>query len=138
MHTRGYTGPTWQNQRECFFFEQDEVDRANKQLLKLIEDNLKAKDAFEFTHLVRGELFLLVDSLLSSHFQAHEANKVPVEESQIRLIVEFCDNYCKLYCKWLSLLPPLFQMVFKSRSLISIWRPGSIETSTWFLPQPAL
>ena len=114
MFTRGYTGAKKQNQREEFFYTLDESNvkaRATIAKVKALIVNPKSMSAFEFTQFVRGELFVIIDGLLTSNFQFKREQNAPVSEAELRVIQELCESYCRLYCKWLSLLPELYSSV---------------------------
>jgi len=111
--SRGYTGAKKLDQRENFIYIEEDVKTAIEQINKLIESQFKSLDAFMFTQFVRGHLFVLVDSLLTSNFQNKEFQKPKIESKDITHIVALCDAYCQLYCKWLNLLPNYFVAVIK-------------------------
>ncbi len=106
MYTRGYTGAKRQNQRETFVYIEDDVRTATARIRSLTA-NICGMPAFDFTQLVRGELFVLADSLLTSNFQMKFEQSVSVPDAELQIILDFCDHYCQLYCKWLAALPDL-------------------------------
>lgn len=112
-HTRGYTGAKTKDQREFFFFAEEQVNEANELIQNLIDTNFETMDPFLFTHFVRGNLFFLVDSLITSNFHIKEEHGATVDEKELHEIFALCNNYCQLYCKWLSLIPNLFGSVPK-------------------------
>lgn len=110
-HSRGYTGPKWQNQREGFIYLEENIKNANEQMLDLIKKDLKVEDPLVFTQYVRCHLFVLIDSNLTSNFEMKKENGLKADGKEIDSIIELCDNYIGLYGKWLSLLPKFFSSV---------------------------
>ena len=110
-HTRGYTGPKWQNQREGFIYLEENIKIANEQIVDIIKKDLKTDDPLVFTQFVRCHLFVLVDCNLTSNFEMKKENRLKIDKNEIDSIIGLCDNYIGLYCKWLSLLPKYFNSV---------------------------
>jgi len=114
LYSRGYTGAKTQNQRESFIYIEDDVKNNIAKLRNFIINlgDFTKFTAFEFTHFVRAELFVLIDSLLTTNFLIKYDQNIPIEDRELRTILELCDAYCKLYVKWLSILPKIYGSVF--------------------------
>ncbi len=109
------------------------IRRARDNVQKLITTDLVGLPPFEFSLFVRGELFVLIDSLLTSYFYRKALKEYVV--SDMKLILNLCDDYVKLYCKWLYLLPrfyhsvsSLFRLTATPSITIRSSRPGSTSS----------
>ena len=119
MYTRGYTGAQKKNQRYETLYSED-IDNIKKIALFDCIESLKKIDtisAFDFTHFVRGELFVYVDMLLTSNFK--EKNPEDIEAEEIDSIIETCKMYCDLYHTWLTVLPKTFKDVILNIIIVS-------------------
>lgn len=67
--------------------------------------------AFDITQFLRGELFVLIDCLLTTNFALKYMQRVEVQKPELAHILEVCDAYCALYGAWLSALPGFFDAV---------------------------
>jgi len=75
---------------------------------------MKAKkniDAFEFTYFIRGELFVLIDFLLTSNFNIKSKHQEKISSNEMQAITSICELYCNLYDYWITSLPDLFSTV---------------------------
>ncbi len=111
FYTRGYTGAKKSNQRDRYVFVLESLSRAIETIRKLIETDLKLLDPLEFTHFVRGELFVILDSALTSHFNAKKTTYSHFPLPAVEAILALSDAYLQLYCKWLKRLPELVSAV---------------------------
>ena len=68
--------------------------------------------AFEFTHFIRGELFVYIDIILTSNFHLKRDQGVKVSKQEMEDILEVCKFYCKFYHSWLLALPDTFEAVY--------------------------
>jgi len=67
--------------------------------------------AFEFSHYVRCELFIFIDSLLTTNFTFKKSQKIEIEGEELKAILLLCQDYCELYCEWLHNLPKVLSSV---------------------------
>lgn len=112
-HTKGYTGPKADEQREYFVYIEEIVLQAHANVEDLIKTNLDSLKPWDFTQFVRGELFVLIDSLLTTSFSQKKVANVKVPLNEMNLILNLCEGYVVLYCKWLQKLS-----IFQSAVLI--------------------
>ena len=68
--------------------------------------------AFQFTHFIRGELFVYIDMILTSNFALKKDQGVKVSKQEMKDILGLCEFYCKLYYSWLLALPDTFEAVY--------------------------
>ncbi len=101
--SRAYTGTLKKNSRS-FEFRDPDIKAGLEAIRQLWEAKL---DAYDWTQLVRGRIFVFVESLLTSCLGAKETLPKP----QIESIVEVCDAYLQAYNRWLNKLPELAPMV---------------------------
>ena len=94
-----------------FLYSEEQIALYKEQVINLIDTNLECMDPFLFTHFIRADLFIFLDSLLTSNFEKKHSEKIKIEDKEIIAIDNFCVLICQLYCKWLSLLPNLFSLV---------------------------
>ena len=104
FHTIGYTGPRVDDQRDYFVYIEEEVIKAQEKIDNLLKTNLNSVNPWEFTQFVRGELFVLIDSLLSTSFYQKRLANAKVSQNEMKTILTLCEKYVLLYCKWLQKL----------------------------------
>jgi len=113
-HTRGYTGDRSHDCRDHFKYEEFQIAETITKLesftsaLKAIENI----DPLDFTQFVRGEVFVLIDSLLTSNFAKKRHQRKEAKTKEIETILKLCEAYCNLYSEWLSILPDWYSIVF--------------------------
>lgn len=99
FHTRGYTGSKEQGDRYDIFELIDNVEN----MVANMERAAKPEECtgFWYTHFVRGELFVYVDSMVTSYFQEKATANAEATHLELRSAINTCDAYCRLYCSWL-------------------------------------
>jgi len=96
-----------------FFYSEEDINIKIEQIqnyCKIITNPVNVS-AFEITHFLRGELFVLMDCLLTTNFMLKYMQGVETPKAELKHILEVCDSYCLLYATWLSVLPNLFDAV---------------------------
>eukprot|EP00826_Nyctotherus_ovalis_P003160 TRINITY_DN1063_c0_g1_i10.p2 TRINITY_DN1063_c0_g1~~TRINITY_DN1063_c0_g1_i10.p2 ORF type:complete len:172 (-),score=30.76 TRINITY_DN1063_c0_g1_i10:330-845(-) len=113
MHTRGYTGKKRTDGRGLFFSSNEDIARHMQKVenYAVMLSNPSSIPAFEFSHYIRCELFLFIDSLLTTNFTFKKSQGIEVEEKELRSILALCEIYCGFYCHWLANLPKVVSVV---------------------------
>ena len=111
FHTRGYTGRKDKDQRDEIFYIGEDLNKIMEYVGRYTNSLKKPKElnAFDFTHYVRGELFVHIDTLLTTYFE--KANPLDITEAQLSEIFNIFESYCVFYCNWLGILQNYFQDV---------------------------
>ena len=121
FYSHGYTGnKSYENRLDFNYADYDVKDCLT--ILESFITGLKTYnsiDPFEFTQFVRGRLFILIDSLLTSNFSIKAEHYMCAEKEELLSIVKLCETYIKFYNEWLSLLPRLYQSVISTTSIVS-------------------
>jgi hypothetical protein len=99
MHSRGYTGQSQLALREWEFSE-GSLRMVETKLKLLMHNELSGFSAYDMTVLLRGDLFVLVDSILTYTF--------PNPDKEVPRVFEFLGLIVDLVCMWLSLVPDIF------------------------------
>ena len=108
VHTQGYTGAKKADQRDTFSFNSAAVKSAIDRTAALTHEKLRSLPPWDFTQFVRGELFVLLDSLLTTYFaRVDNPNVQNWPATELKLIFDLWDAYLQLYCQWLEELPSL-------------------------------
>jgi len=118
-HTRGYTGDKSQDCRDQFEYKELQIGKVITKL-ESFTSALKTPeniDPLDFTQFVRGKVFVLIDSLLTSNFVKKSHQRKETKREEIESILKLCKIYCNLYSEWLSVLPNYYHIVlFCNRS----------------------
>ena len=85
---------------------------AIKKMQEIASNIQNCDNPWDFTHFVRGNLFVLTDSLLTSYFRRKLAKKEDIPVKEIKQIISFTEEYIKFYCKWLESLADIYVSVF--------------------------
>ena len=109
--TRGYTGAKNQNQREYSFYIKEDANAKKEEISKTISSlkDIKSISPFEFTHFIRGDLFVFIDILLTANFKLKLEMKI--EKEELLDIKDLCESYCEFYMEWLMALPSTYEKV---------------------------
>lgn len=99
MHSRGYTGQSKLALREWEFSE-DNLRMVETKLKLLMHNELTGFSAYDMTVLLRGDLFVLIDSILTFTF--------PNPDQEVPRVFEFLGLIVDLLCMWLGLVPGIF------------------------------
>lgn len=113
FHTRGYTGDKSHDCRDSFRYEEHTIHEAiitSESFVSALKTP-ESIDPFEFAQFVRGELFVLVDSLLTSHFTRKQQQNAKSGKTEVESVLGLCEVYCVLYEEWLKVLPKLYSAV---------------------------
>lgn len=108
MHSRGYTGQKSSAFRN-FQFSAKNVQELIEVVQKLEKTDFTSLPPVEFTQFVRGKLFVLVDSLMTSYKPRKENAFL---KTDLDIIMELCQACIKLICKWFNMLPQNLSNVF--------------------------
>ncbi len=101
--TRGYTGTL----RQCYPPPKIEAAFIKELQIRLRTLSLDEVDAYEWTQLVRGQAFVMMDWLLTS-YDPKEGNDA---KEQTKPIIDYCQTYFDVYKSWVGHLHALDSMV---------------------------
>lgn len=103
--TLKYTGMQ-QMTRRNWVFSEDELQKYEKKLEKLLKNDLRLKTPHKTTQFFRGELFIFTENLIENDFSSYP--------EMLEKAVNFFEIAMKVILKFLEIYPSLFELTSKN------------------------
>ncbi|OMJ81589.1 hypothetical protein SteCoe_17897 [Stentor coeruleus] len=103
--TLKYTGMQ-QMTRRNWVFSEEELQKYEKKLEKLLKNDLRLKTPHKTTQFFRGELFIFSENLIENDYSSYP--------EMLEKVVSFFEFVMKVILKFLEMYPSLFELTSKS------------------------